>query len=258
MSESAWTGRHRFFIQPEAIDDQIVRFDREQSHQITRVLRITETEPVIVLADDGLERLVMLTAIDRRSTIGRIIEQRPARAAPKLAITLYQAMLPRERFELALTKATELGINRFVPIITDRVIVRLNERDWPSREARLVAIAREASEQSERPSIPTIGAPTGFVEAVGQSLSEGPALLTWERGAASPGQAEIRALAGNHSGISIFVGPEGGFTPDEIALAEKLGVSLVWLGPRILRAETAGVILASILLYESGDLGFPP
>lgn len=259
MTESAWTGRHRFFLQPEALHDGLVHFDREQSHQLTRVLRIAEKEPVIVLAGDGQERLVTLTAIDRRATIGRIIAQRPAPSAPRLAVSLYQAMLPRDRFELALTKATEVGIDRFIPLSSERVIARLHDRDWPTREARLVAIAREASEQSERPNVPSIGAPIALPGAVRQACSDGPTLIAWERCAGSLRQAEVRAFARDNSGaISIFVGPEGGFTAHEIAMAEGLGASPVWLGPRILRAETAGVVLASILLYESGDLGFTP
>jgi 16S rRNA (uracil1498-N3)-methyltransferase len=257
MSDSAWTGRHRFFISPEAIADAVVYFNREQSHQLARVLRVTEKEPIVVLAGDRYERLVTLTTIDRRATIGRIVDQRPASSAPRLAVSLYQAMLPRERFELALSKATEVGISRFIPLDTERVIARLSERDWPAREARLVSIAREASEQSERPDVATIGSPMAFPEAVRQACSDGPTLIAWERGQANLGQAELRVLTRDNSGvISIFVGPEGGFTSDEITLAESVGASPVWLGPRILRAETAGVVLASILLYQSGDLGF--
>jgi 16S rRNA (uracil1498-N3)-methyltransferase len=257
MSDSAWTGRHRFFIAPEAIDGDVVRFSREQSHQMARVLRVGVREPVVVLTGDGQEYLVELGEIDPKSSTGLIIDRRSATGSTRLAISLYQAMLPRERFELALTKATEVGIERFIPLRTQRTVARIQDQDWPGREKRLQAIAREAAEQSERAVVPSIGAPVDFSAAVAQACADGPVLIAWERGERNLDRDALRKLARNQHGVvSILVGPEGGFTPDEIAASQRLGTRLVWLGPRILRAETAGVVLASILLYESGDLGF--
>ena len=257
MNDSTWTGRHRFFIAPEGIDGDVVRFDREQSHQLTRVLRLHMREPLVVLTGDNQEYLVELVEIHPKATRARIVDRRPAQGNPGLAISLYQALLPRERFELALTKSTEVGIARFVPLRTQRTVARIQEHDWMSREKRLQALAREASEQSERPRIPSIGAPIEFSNAVHQACAEGPTLIAWERADTSLDRNELCELAHDPRRIvSVLVGPEGGFTPDEISAAEGLGARLLWLGPRILRAETAGVVIASILLYESGDLGF--
>jgi 16S rRNA (uracil1498-N3)-methyltransferase len=212
-----------------------------------------------VLTGDGEERLVQLTEIDAIACVGEIVERRPAPGRARLAITLYQALLPRERFELALTRSTEVGIARFVPMRTQRTIARMQPQDWASREKRLQALAREAAEQSERAAIPSIGAPVDFSEAVRQAGAEGPALIAWERGEKRLDREALRRVARGPSGrVSVLVGPEGGFTSDEIATAREMGVQRVWLGPRILRAETAGVVLASILLYESGDLGILP
>jgi 16S rRNA (uracil1498-N3)-methyltransferase len=138
-------------------------------------------------------------------------------------------------------------------------VARIQEQDWASREKRLQAIAREAAEQSERASTPAIGPPVDFSEAVSQACANGPTLIAWERGVTSLGRSALRELARDPRGaMSLVIGPEGGFTPREVLSAQDLGARPVWLGPRILRAETAGVVLASILLYESGDLGFPP
>jgi 16S rRNA (uracil1498-N3)-methyltransferase len=259
MTDAAWTGRHRFFIPPESLDGDIVRFAREQSHQIARVLRIDASEPVIVLTGDGREYLVELTEISPKASFGQITDQRSAPGKAGLAISLYQAVLPRERFELALSKATEVGIEHFIPLKTQRAVARIQEQDWIGRERRLQSLAREAAEQSQRADIPSIGAPVDFSNALRQACATGPTLVAWERGASDLDRGSFRQMARDTRGnISILVGPEGGFTPDEISEAEAAGATLVWLGPRILRAETAGVVLAAILLYESGDLGFPP
>src|SRR5215212_2636777 len=115
MTESAWTGRHRLFVTPATVKDQSIHFDRDQSHQIARVLRVSRQEPLVVLTGDGQEFLVELRQIDPKACIGEIVDRRLAAAMPRLAVSLYQALLPRERFELALTKATEIGIERFTP-----------------------------------------------------------------------------------------------------------------------------------------------
>jgi 16S rRNA (uracil1498-N3)-methyltransferase len=259
MSDSAWVGRHRFFISPEAIKGDDVQFNREQSHQLTRVLRVGAAEPVIVLTGDGQEHLVELNEINPKASTGQIIDRRSAAGSTRLSISLYQAMLPRERFELALTKATEVGIARFIPLRTQRTVARIHEQDWGAREKRLQAIAREAAEQSEREAAPSIGPPLDFSMAAAQACADGPTLIAWERGDSSLTRETLRDLARGPRGVvSILVGPEGGFTPAEVSAAQELGAWPVWLGPRILRAETAGVVLASILLYESGDLGFSP
>jgi 16S rRNA (uracil1498-N3)-methyltransferase len=258
MSESAWNGRHRFFVVPEAIRGDIVQFSREQSHQLARVLRVGLREPVVILTGDGQEYLVELSDIDPKASSGQLVDRRSAPGSPRLAISLYQSMLPRERFELALTKATEVGVGRFIPLITQRTIARVQERDWAGREKRLQAIAREAAEQSERAVVPMISPPIDCTQAVKQACADGPALIAWERGDHSMSRDALRELVRDPGRVvSILVGPEGGFSVEEICAAKELGANLVWLGPRILRAETAGLVLASILLYESGDLGFP-
>jgi 16S rRNA (uracil1498-N3)-methyltransferase len=259
MRESAWNGRHRFFVATEAIRGNVVHFSREQSHQLARVLRVGLGERVVILTGDGQEYLAELTGIDSKGSSGQLVDRRPAPGTARLAISLYQSMLPRERFELALTKATEVGITRFIPLITQRTIARIQARDWAGREKRLQTIAREAAEQSERAAVPLIKPPAEFAQAVQQACADGPTLIAWERGDHTMRREALRDLARNPGGLaSILVGPEGGFTPQEVLSAKELGVNLVWLGPRILRAETAGVVLAAILLYESGDLGFPP
>ncbi len=259
MSARGWGHHHRFFVEPSAIEDQSVRFTRDQSHQLIRVLRVGQNEPVIALTGDGVEHLVQIVDASPRACFGTILDSRDSADHPVLTITLYQALLPRERFEQALSRSTETGISGFVPIRTQRTVAKIDERDWPGRSERLTAIAREAAEQSERARVPQIGPPTTLPSAIDLAVQSGVALVAWERGKTSITRHELARVANGSEGVvSVFIGPEGGFTEDEITLAASRGAMLVWLGPRILRAETAGPILTALLLHEAGDMGIRP
>ncbi|MFN0072287.1 MAG: RsmE family RNA methyltransferase [Chloroflexota bacterium] len=259
MTQRSWPARHRFFVSESAINGNIVTFDRERSHQIARVLRIGPNEPVVILANDGLERLVRLTEIHQKACVGTIVEQRNAASEPALSITMYQALLPRERFEQALSKATEIGVSRFVPLRAERCVARIDDREWPGRHERLNAIVREAAEQCERALVPRIDPPVELASALDDARARGPVLVLWERGDQTVSITSLRTLtddAPRH--VSIIVGPEGGFTAEEIATARDLQVQLVWLGPRILRSETAGPVLAALVLFATGEMGLSP
>jgi 16S rRNA (uracil1498-N3)-methyltransferase len=258
VSAQGWGHHHRFFVEPSAIEGQTVRFTRDQSHQLTRVLRIGEDEPVIVLTGDRLEHLVQIVDASPKACLGAILDSRDSADHPGPTITLYQAFLPRERFEQALSKSTEIGISGFVPIRTQRTVAKIDERDWPGRSERLTSIAREAAEQSERARVPQIGPPMSFPSAIDLAVQSGVALVACERGKTSITRDELARVANGLEGVSLFIGPEGGFTEEEIALAASRGAMLVWLGPRILRAETAGPILTALLLHEAGDMGIRP
>jgi 16S rRNA (uracil1498-N3)-methyltransferase len=212
-------------------------------------------EPLIVLTGNGREYLVDMVDLSPKASLGRIVDERESADQPRLLITLYQALLPRERFEQALSRSTETGISRFVPMRTHRTVAKIDDRDWSGRSERLRAIAREAAEQSERSRVPEIGAPMSFGSAIDAAVRSGATLVAWERGETSLDRDRLAAdVNGPGGAVSIVIGPEGGFTDDEIALATSRGAQLVWLGPRILRSETAGMILTALLLHESGDM----
>ncbi len=245
---------HRFFLAPNEIAEDRVLFPAPAARQIARVLRMSTGDTVTALDNSGWEYTVELTQVGPRSARGSITERRRGKAEPAMHLTMYQAALKTDKFEWALQKGTELGVSRFVPIVTRRTI-RRDAGASANRQDRWHRIIREAAEQSGRSKLPELSPPTGLEEALRSAPQ--PAVMAWEREAAFSLDAaldRLRDLARSRASISTFVGPEGGFDPDEVDLAVSCGVSTISLGRRILRAETAAVALVSAIMYEFGEL----
>jgi 16S rRNA (uracil1498-N3)-methyltransferase len=216
------------------------------------VLRLRPGDEVVVLDGSGTEYRVRLDRVLRDAAEGEVIEARQGRGEPSRRFVLYQALLPRESFEWALQKGTELGVARFVPLHTARALPG-RDSAAPEKLERWRRIVREAAEQSGRARIPEVSAVLGMREGAEEAVGQGATLLAWERERAR-GVAEALGSLPPSRPVSLLVGPEGGFAEDEIELARAIGVCTISLGPRILRAETAGPVLAALVAYASGDL----
>ncbi|MCC7368363.1 MAG: 16S rRNA (uracil(1498)-N(3))-methyltransferase [Chloroflexi bacterium] len=252
-------GFHRFFVQPDALHDARPGVDvvltGSQAHQISRVLRLKSGQQVVLLAGDGQEHLVRLTEVRSSTVVGTVESVRAGRPEPRLTLTLYQALVPRERFETVLQKGSEVGVARFVPTWCERSIVPRGEAVDDKRLERWRRVVTEAAEQCERSTVPEVGRPAKLADALAEAAAHGPVVVAWER-ESERGLREV--LRNGKVSMALFVGPEGGFSGSEIELARRLGALTVSLGPRILRTETAGPILAALALYEAGDLEPPP
>jgi len=239
---------HRFLVDTWRIEGDRVDFAAEQAHQIRRVLRLRTGDHVRVF--DGstpLDRLVELTEANR----GRIVGEQVQAAEPQTRLVVYPALLQRDKFESVLQKLTEIGAVAIAPVITDRNMVR--EAPDERRLARWRAILREAAEQSGRGVVPSLLPTDGLARALGSA--EGRVIVAYER----ERRHDLRdALAPRPTAVSLFVGPEGGYAPEEVECAERLGARLITLGPRLLRTETASPVLAALVLYELGDLSCVP
>ncbi|MFN8634807.1 MAG: RsmE family RNA methyltransferase [Chloroflexota bacterium] len=250
--------QHRFFVDPALLGGDHVALSAGQAHQISRVLRLKVGDRVVLVDGQGQEYLVKLDEVRSSAVTGAVEQIRPSRPEPRLRLTLYQALVPRDRFETVLQKGTEVGIARFVPIWCERSIVPGGERIDAGRIERWRRIVTEAAEQCERGIVPEIGAPARFPEALAWAVHDGPTLVAWERERERALRTGLElALAGRsaqQSSLALFVGPEGGFTNLEIEQARDAGALTVSLGPRILRTETAGPVLAALALYEAGEL----
>jgi 16S rRNA (uracil1498-N3)-methyltransferase len=218
-----------------------------------RVLRLSPGDSVAAFDGTGAEYTVALVSLRDEGALGKIQAEKLRDTEPGLKITLCQALLPREKFELVLQKATEVGVAGFVPLATERSLVPTRALD-AGRLERWRRIIQEAAEQAGRSQVPTLADPSSLAEAV--TSQPKPALLAWEyetelsvRGALSELEEQLRG-----GQLSLFVGPEGGFSEAEAAAARDAGAITVSLGRRILRAETAGPVLTALALYEVGDL----
>jgi 16S rRNA (uracil1498-N3)-methyltransferase len=169
-------------------------------------------------------------------------------------IILLQGLPDKERMELIIQKATELGIYSIVPFKSTRSI-SLEERERKQPKAhRWQSIAIKAAQQSRRGKVPLIEPYCDFSEALGYAEGSDLKAIFWERGHENPLRDLLRSH-GNYGKVALMVGPEGGFDPEEIREAQEKGFIPVTLGRRILRTETAAIVLVGIVQYELGDLG---
>ena len=245
---------HRFFVPPECIVEDNVTLPADVASQLSRVLRARVGDEIVVLDDTGMEYLVKLGAIDRDSASGTVISKSQSQGEPSVAITLYQGILKADRFEYVLQKGSELGLTSFVPMNCHRTISQ--NRPSPSRYTRWRKIITEAAEQSGRGRLPVLHEVIDFDSACEKAT--GVSLIPWEEERATSLKSSLTewaSAADATSSINILIGPEGGFTADEGELAKKNGITPVTLGRRILRAETAGLVTATAVLYELGELG---
>ncbi len=251
---------HRFFVSHSSIEGHEVTVSGSQAHQIATVLRMHPGDLIVVLDNSGWEIETRLVSVDRATTRGEVVRRRLSSAEPRTKISLYQGMLRSHRFEFALQKGTELGIVEFVPVIADRCVVS-DLNDVEKKHERWESIIQEAAEQCRRGRKPALRSAVLFAQMCEQAgRAGGLSLILWEEEARASLRDALRAAnsgAGERSRpftVRLAVGPEGGFTPQEIETAQHYGWVPVGLGPRILRGETAGIVAAAIILYELGDM----
>lgn len=245
---------HRFFVSSEKFIETSVVLTGDQAHQILRVLRLQVGDTFVVLDNAGWEFVVQITAVSNKQLIADILHKQPAQGEPDVAITLHMGMMKRDKFEWVLQKCTEIGVTRFVPVITRRSLVQ-DAKMKDNKFERWQKIITEAAEQSRRGRIPQLSPPMKLAEAFAQ-LDVDLALIPWEE---AEGVDVRTVLAGKRpssvaqSSIALFIGPEGGFAAEEIELAQQHSIQPITLGKRILRAETAAIVASSVILYECGQ-----
>jgi len=246
----------RFFVSPEAIDAGRVRFAADEARHLSRVLRLRPG--ALLEATDGAGRTfaVRLEALAPGAAWGTIVGEAAPLPESPCAITLAQAILKGERMTWLIQKATELGVARIVPVETERAVAR-PATDRPSgRRARWERVAREAMKQCGRGVAPALGPPRVFADVLAEVPRHDAAWLLSEGGGVPV--ATVARAAGRPRRVLLLIGPEGGFTPGEISLAESAGARVVGLGPRTLRAESAGLVAVALCQYLFGDLGSTP
>ena len=242
---------HRFFVLQNSFHGQEVILTGRQAHQIRNVLRMKPGDRIIVLDNTGCEYTVALIKISQQQVFGKVIHKRLAQTEPRTQITLYQSLLAREKFEWVLQKCTELGVTGFVPMLTERSIVRSFNTITAHRISRWRSIITEAAEQSGRGRIPQLEGPVNFSDVVPELGSFNLCLIGLPEVTGQSLREALQAGDTKPVTIAVFIGPEGGFTDNEMQLAKTKGVSPFSLGPRILRTETAAVVTSALILHET-------
>jgi 16S rRNA (uracil1498-N3)-methyltransferase len=241
---------HRFFLLDTPIVPGAVVELTPIAHQLRTVLRLRSGDQIQLL--DGLGRAFRteIREIDRRQVSGYVVEEDAVTSEPHCYLILYQCALKADKFEWVLQKGTEIGVSHFIPVISNRTVVRPAEKIRKKYD-RWHAIIREAAEQSGRGRLPTLGDPMAWAEAI--LSAQGLRLLPWEEVTAQPEASPLlAALATAKQGeaVNLLIGPEGGIEEDEIAQAIRAGWCTISLGRRILRAETAALVASALVLHH--------
>lgn len=244
----------RFFISSDQIKDNSVTLKGEDRHHFLNVLRQGPGDEITVLNGKGEEYLVRITGVTADQVNGEIVSQVERQTEPRVKITLVQSLPKADKFEWILQKNTELGVSRFQPVFTERSNIKLDQATQGRKLERWNKIIREAAEQSGRQIIPVLEPIRRWSEMLACLSGEGLVLIPWEGEAGQSLKQVLERQPEIPGSVTVLIGPEGGFSLKEVEEAKERGAIPVTLGPRILRTETAGLVVFSALLYHFGDL----
>lgn len=220
---------HRFCVSGDLSTGAIAINDPEIHNQIKNVLKLRVGEPVILFNATGVEAVGNIADIEKTGVTVEVSEVRASSVEPKRFVRLYLAILKNEHFELAAQKAVECGVGEIIPIITSRTV------KLALKPARVMKIMQEAAEQSGRVVVPRLAEPVPFAEAIIAAAKHNSENFFCDGGAKD-------ALTPSSERVGIWIGPEGGFNPEEVEMAKEAGFDPVSLGSLTLRAETAAIV----------------
>ena len=246
---------HKFFVPKQNIEGDNAIIDGEDVKHIYKVLRLKIGDVVSINNCEGSEYLGEITLIDKKSVTIKLLEESSINNESPIEVYLFQGMPKSTKMDLIVQKNTELGVKAITPIITQRVIVKTELAEFKKVD-RWNRIALEACKQSKRSLVPQINVPIEFDHLLYELKHMDLVVVPYE----NEGGFGIKKLVQNIDRdnivkVAIVIGPEGGFEECEIHKLKESGASIVTLGPRILRTETAGFTCLSLIMYELGDLG---
>lgn len=245
---------HKFFTPSEYVFGDYAKIIGDDVKHIYKVLRLSEGEEVVLNDCNGTEYLAKINEVTKSEVILDIVKKLDLNNESNIEIVLFQGMPKAQKMDLIVQKGTELGITKFVPLITDRVDVKL-KGDFKKLD-RLNRIALEACKQSKRSIIPRVLKPIKINDLIKEIKEFDLLIVPYENKEDFGIKSLMKDLDKNSiKRIGIVVGPEGGFEEAEIEKLKTEGAYIITLGKRILRTETAGFVATSLIQYELGDLG---
>ncbi len=245
--------RELFYVSPEDVFHDTLRLQRQEVHHLLNVHRKKKGDFFIAVDGKGSGYDCEIESFDKNTLTAKILKKHRFYGEPLFKLTLALAIHKKSRFEWVIEKATEIGVTNIIPLLTKRT----NQNEQTLKPQRSERIALAAMKQSCRSFLPTITPAKNF-ESLCEDSSNFPIKLIAHEKETSKNLNEIlqfeeKGLQRIKSGI-VFIGPEGGFTNEEIELANSSGFSTFGLGPRRLRTETAALVVASLILDRMGEL----
>ncbi len=239
----------RFFVSPDRIGSGQITVEGPDVNHMINVLRMAEGDELTVSDGQGMDYFCRISRKEKDTILLDIVDRWRSFSELPVRLVLFQGLPKADKMDLIVQKAVELGVYRVVPVVTERTVVRLDDKKAARRTARWQAISESAAKQAGRAIVPEVSAPVTFDEALKMCRGMDAFLMPYEK---AEGMAAARACVAGLSGcrsVGVMIGPEGGFSGEEAAKAKAEGASLISLGRRILRTETAGLTMLSILMF---------
>ena len=244
----------KFFVPKENINGDSIIINSEDVSHITRVLRMSEGDTLLLCDSSGFDYDAQICEISQKEIICRILETRKSDTEPNIEVILFQALPKASKMEYIIQKTTELGISKIVPCALSRCVVKLeNAKAEAKKTERWQKIAEAAAKQSGRGIVPEIAPVATLNDAIAQLLECDIAFAPYECEDMQSLKSILTSVE-NPKKIGFIIGPEGGFDIKEIEQIRNAGIKTVTLGKRILRTETAGEAVLAMTMYEKGDI----
>jgi 16S rRNA (uracil1498-N3)-methyltransferase len=243
----------RFYIPNPHIQNGLLKIEGDEVKHIRKVLRLKAGDAILVFDGLGKEFEGTIIEEERSSVMVKIQHIFSSRGDSSLEVTLAQSLLKGEKMDYLIQKATELGVKEIIPFFSSRSVPLLEKSRGLKRHHRWEKIAIEASKQCGRVVVPKVESLQDYSDVLRSASPDSLRLILWEKGGIKLKEALERSR--EKTKIFFVIGPEGGFSQDEVDQAKRAGFVAVTLGRRVLRAETASLSFLSILQYEWGDMG---
>lgn len=240
---------YQFFVEEEQVHSDSISITGGDVNHIKNVLRMKNGEKIRVSSKSGQAYFCHISSILDDEVIAAIDNADETGTELDNHIVLYQGLPKGDKMELIIQKAVELGVSEIVPVAMKNCVVKLDEKKAQSKCKRWQAIAESAAKQSKRTVIPQIQMPLSWKQALEEAKELDVVLVPYENERGMEATREIFRSIPEGASIGVMIGPEGGFSPEEIAQLDK-DMHRISLGRRILRTETAGMATLSMLIYE--------
>jgi 16S rRNA (uracil1498-N3)-methyltransferase len=245
----------RFFVSKDDIRDGEVSLSGQDAVHISESLRLDAGDNIIVLDGGGMEYDVLLSQVSRRLVCGKILASRACESDVRAQIGLFHA-LPKgaEKVSFVLRRGTEIGVSEIGFFSSARSVPRIRQNERTEEKLdRWQRVVNEAAKQCRRTTVPKVGYFPDVADVLDYCKTWDIILIAWE--GETKRLRDVLKGAEKANRIAVIIGPEGGFDEAEVRLAEQRGAKRFSLGHLILRSELAGIVAASLILYEFGDLG---
>ena len=240
----------RFYVQNTTGFEKSIEITGEDVNHIKNVLRLREGDCIVIGDGSGKDYICTISDIGQQSVLADIEDIVANASELPVKIVLFQGVPKGDKFEFVIQKAVELGVSEIIPVYMDRTVVKLDSKKELKKLERYNAIAMSAAKQSGRGIIPVVKEYMTYNKAIDYAKTLSMNIVPYESAKGIEYSREVIASISGNDSIGIFIGPEGGFAAEEIEKAKSIDAKIITLGNRILRTETAGMAILSIIGFE--------